>query len=51
VTGMSTSITDGHVQSIFYQLLRHHEMYKHRSDLIRKYSPVLNKLSQTPSRS
>ncbi|MGZ3607359.1 MAG: CBS domain-containing protein [Syntrophales bacterium] len=45
VTGMSTSITKGHVQSLFFQLMTHHDMYKRRYDLIRKYADVLNKLS------
>lgn len=37
VTGMPQPIAEGHIRSLFFQLLRSHKMYQHRSDLVRKY--------------
>ncbi|MDX1996932.1 MAG: ElyC/SanA/YdcF family protein [Thermoanaerobaculia bacterium] len=40
-TGSAENISDGHIKSMLYQLIRHHDMYKWRFDIIRKYRKIL----------
>ena len=39
---LSEDITDGDEVAFFYQLLMHHDLYKRRFDLLRKYKSVLS---------
>lgn len=42
VDGGISSIPQGDDSSLFFQLLLHHELYRHRYDLVRKYVNVLS---------
>lgn len=49
-TGAAENISDKHVRSMFFQLIKHHDQYRWRYDLVRKYSSVLTDDAGNPRR-
>ncbi len=42
LTGMTENVDADDEVTLFYQLVLHHDFYRHRYDLLRAYAPVLN---------